>query len=282
MTISGATEYDQRKVTVDGDAAEVVFDRHFALGSFKQAMPPGTPLPPETIERIRRGAHLDLARCCLAYLLTVENAPDKPEQTAFLACIRRIRDAAREMAIAADTLADQFVRHEGETGTPELVRENALSRLAFALHGRFHVAGHEAAYISALLPRRINNPFSGNRATHGLTDCVAVYNEATAIIAEYRKCVFRDQPGGARNRGMQSGNRPNRDRQAFIRDLADIYRHVTGRVPKAPNNDKKPAPFVRFVTHVFDEIASQDLVLLDRYAIQPPSVDVIRTVLKNL
>ena len=282
MTEKAATAYEKRKALIDGDAAEADFDRHFALAAFKQAMQPDMRLPPEMIERIRRGGHLDLARCCLAYLLTVENAPDRPEQTAFLACIRRIRAAAREMASAADTLADQLVRHEGETGMLELVRENALSRLAFALHGRFHVAGHEIAYLSALLPKPIGNPFAGNRVTHGLTDCAAVYNEATMIIAEYRKSNVRDQPGGARNRGMQSGNRSNRDRQAFIRDLADIYQRVTGRVPKAPNNDEKPAPFVRFVTHVFDEIASQDLVLLDRYAVQPPSVDVIRTVLKDL
>lgn len=276
MTTKGDNEYDQRKATIDYDAAEAIFDRHFALGAFKQAMPPRTPLPPETVERIRRGGHLDLARSCLAYVLTVENAPDKPEQAAFLACIRRIRDSAREMASAADAVADQLVRHESETGLSEPVRSNALSRLADALHGRFRVPGHEAAYFSMLLPWPVANPFSGNRMSHGLTDCAAVYNEANAIIAEYRESV-----GSTRRRGMRAGNRSDRERQTFVSDLADIYRQVMDMAPKAPNNDEKHAPFVRFVIHVFDAIAGQDLVILDRYAAQPPSVHVIRTALKG-
>ncbi|RDE04957.1 hypothetical protein [Sphingomonas aracearum] len=279
MTIKIATAYDQRKTTVDGDAAEIVFDRHFALSSFKQAMPSSSPLPPETIERIRRGGHHDLARCCMAYVLAVENAPDKPEHAAFLACIRRIRDAAREMASAADTLANQLVRHKSETGMPELVREDALRRLAFALHGRCCIPRQESEYLSALLPMPIGNPLAGNRATHGLTDCVAVYDEATDIITEYRKGVAGDMPGDTRNRGMPSGNRSGRERQAFIRDLGDVYRQVTGKAPKAPNDEEKRGPFVRFVTHVFAALAKQDLVLLDLHAIQPPSAHVIRTAL---
>ena len=279
MTTNVTTEYEQRKATVDGDAAKIVFDRHFALESFKQAMPPGSPLPPEMIERIHRRGHLDLAGCCMAYALAVENAPDTPEQAAFLACIRRIRDAAGEMVSAADSLADQIVRHKNETGMPEHIREHALSRLASALHGRFLVPGHEGAYLSALLPKPIDNPFAGNRMIHGLTDCAAVYNEASDIIAEYREGVIDDQSGGTRKRGMRTGNRSNRGRQAFIRDLADIYQRVTSNAPKAPNNNGKSGPFVRFVTHVFAAMAKQDLVLLDRYAVQPPSAHVIRTAL---
>ena len=282
MMEKAATAYEKRKVMVDIYAAEAEFDRHFALAAFRQAMPSGEALSRDTLEQIRRGGQSDLAICSMAYLLTVENAPDRPEQTAFLACIRRIRDAAREMASAADTLADQLVRHEGETGMPELLRENALSRLAFALHGRFHVPGHESAYLSALLPKPIGNPFAGDRVTHGLTDCAAVYNEANAIIAEYRESVGAAQAGGARLRGMRTGNRSNRERQAFIRDLADIYRQVIGKAPKAPNDDEKRAPFVRFVTRVFAAMAEQDLVLLDRNAFQPPSVHVIRTALGGL
>ena len=113
--------YEMRKKAVDFAAAQLVFDRNFALDAFSSGYSAGRGkalpknLTAAIVDRIDRYGHARLAQFCLAYLLAHENADEGLNKLAYLSCLRTIRDGAKMIAEAADELVEQIQRHEIET-----------------------------------------------------------------------------------------------------------------------------------------------------------------------
>ena len=120
--------YEMRKKAVDFAAAQLVFDRNFALDAFSSGYSAGRGkalpknLTAAIVDRIDGYGHARLAQLCLAYLLARENAHEGLDKLAYLSCLRTIRDGAKMIAQAADELVGQIQRHKIETNEVEPVR----------------------------------------------------------------------------------------------------------------------------------------------------------------
>ena len=128
--------YEMRKKAVDFAAAQLVFDRNFALDAFSSGYSAGRGkalpkyLTAAIVDRINRYGHARLAQLCLAYLLAHENAHDGLNKLAYLSCLRTIRDGAKMIAEAADELVEQIQRHEIETNEIEPTKQEEHMQLS--------------------------------------------------------------------------------------------------------------------------------------------------------
>ena len=275
------TAYELRKRVVDPATAKMIFDRDFALAAFGVGVP-GRQSPDRRVvitqsaaDLIEKVGHADLAWSCLAFLLSIESGHERLEETGFLALIRQIRDAAATITLAADELTDQLVRHDRETGYYEQLRGRALYHMALALHGRWARFVPPAEFMLQTIPKRDDNPLSDGRWQHGLS-LAGLYNEADNILKNYERISEEMQRGGMSV--VASGNRADHERDAFVRDLAEIYERVFERKPSGRDaKNGMPSPFVRFVNCVFKEFPATHDVDLRRY--RPPSSGTVRTIL---
>lgn len=84
---------------------------------------------------------------------------------------------------------------------------------------------------------------------------------------------------------MQTGNRTDADRDAFIEDLAAIYKQAIGKDAKAREGsgttEHAPAPFVRFVRYVFAELKDVCSQIGACEALETPSPHVIRAIVER-
>lgn len=280
--------YQMRKKAIDVAAARDTFDRSFASDAFLSGYSagPGKPrpakLPAAIVSRIDEDGHAKLACFCLAYLLAHENAHERFDNSAYLSCLRDIRDGAKKIAQAADELTDQILRHKIETDKVEKVRAQTLHRLASALNRRFRAEVDEDHFNKLIRPKLIGNPFSDLRMTHGLSGLAALYNEAEAIREEHVRAQKQPHQQGVGTVGMRPGNKPNREQKAFILDLAALYEDVLASQPTA--HDTAPgqmSPFLRFVRRVFKGFCAQSVVPVDPHAYRPPSLGTVRDILKS-
>jgi hypothetical protein len=187
--------------------------------------------------------HGDLASACMAFMLSIESAHERPDDTAYLNLVRQIRDAAKSITSAADELTDQAARHERETKFYEQMRGRALHRMAQALHERWipFVCKHE--FLLQTVPQPIANPLAGGRWSHGLS-CAALYDEADTILKNHEQITAEIRQSGLST--MTKGKRTDHERDAFIRELATIYQQILGSKPSArEDSDGNPSPFMR-------------------------------------
>ena len=285
--IHGLTAYEKRLGSVDIRAAMSIFDRSFALDAFGQGLPAkrgknGTPkLDGATLERINRSGHAHLARACLSLLLSNEGSDKRPERRALLHLIRQIRDGAEQIVAAADTLAEQARAHRQETGAPDIVREGALQDLALALYGNLLPIADRERLLQQITLRPVDNPFSGNRFIHGLTNCAALFNEAETIRKRHRQNTRIIKMNGVSELRASPGNKADYERDAFIRDLAEIYEHVTRLTPAAPNKTDRKPPFMRYIERVFREFRAQTVSPIEPHSYMPPSIATVRAILNQ-
>lgn len=279
--------YEIRKNAVDPAAAMQIFDRSFALNAFLLGYSAGQGrsrtdrLPDEIVGRIDSAGHRTLAGFCLAFFLAHENAHERPEDTAYLSCLRAIRDGAQKIARAADELADQIRQHGADTGELELVRTRTLHQLANALHGRFRSNVGDDWYQELIGIRLIDHRFSDLAMTHGLVDCAALYNEAEAIREQHVRNREKVRQPDSKPAGMRTGNKVDRQRRSFVRDLASVYEQ-TLEIPPTVYSTKpsQPGPFLRFVERVFTEFCDQTAAPVDPQAYLSPSWATVRNYLK--
>lgn len=285
--IHGTTAYEKRLGSIDVRAAMSIFDHSFALDAFEQGLAAkrgknGAPkLDGAALERINHGGHADLARACLSLFLSNEGFDKRPERRAYLYLICQIRDGAQKIAAAADTLAEQARTHWQETGAPDIVREKALQDLALALYGNLlPTAGHKGARQHISL-QPIDNPFAGNRVIHGLTNCAALFNEAEMIRERHRRNTKTLKAHGVSASRASPGNKADHERDAFVWDLASIYRQVLCITPAAPSNTNRTPPFMRFVQRVFREFREQAVSPVEPHSYTPPSLATVRAILNQ-
>jgi hypothetical protein len=290
------TAYESRKNSVDVGASEAKFSLDFATAAFSAGYTAGPgrrssiQQPLHVQVRIEQNGHSELAHCCLAYLLAHENAHHPEEQKAYLACLRRIREGAKDIALAADELAAQFFRHLRETGEVETMRATAFYRLTDALHGEFTREIDRSPYRQNIMPRPINNQLSDHEVVHGLSGCVALFNEAERLLKEQKAAAPATCAYPAESGGMKAGNKTDIDTKAFILDLAKLFELVIQRKPTAhySASDAK-SPFMRFVDKVFDEIRTQRNSIVgervetsfDQKAYAAPSTSTVRAILRR-
>lgn len=287
-TTGRTNTYQVRKKTVDVAAAQLIFDRSFALDAFLCGYSAGrgkarpTKLTAAIVSQIDKHGHAKLARICLAYLLGHENAHEGLDNSAYLSCLRDIRDGAKKIAQAADELVNQILRHQIETGELEMVRARTFHRLASALHGRFRAEVDDDRFAELIYPKLIGNRFSDLRTTHGLSSLAALNEEAEEI----RKLHVRNQKevqrlGGANN-GLRTGNKVNKERKDFVLDLAALYEQIFRIAPTASTTaPDQISPFLRFVYRVFAEFSQQSIAPVDHRAYLTPSFGTVRGILKD-
>lgn len=280
--------YEMRKKAVDFAAAQLVFDRNFAVDAFSSGYSAGRGkalpknLTAAIVDRIDRDGHARLAQLCLAFLLAHENANEGLDKLAYLSCLRTIRDGANMIAQAADELVGQMQRHKIETNEVEPVRAETLHRLAEALHGRFRAEMGEDQFDDLISPKLIGNPLSDLRMTPGLPGIAALHNEVESIREEYVRAQKQPRQKGVGPVGMRPGNKPNREQKAFIRDLATLYEEILASQPTAYDTASGPSsPFLRFIQRVFREFREQSEVPVDPHGYYPPSVGTVRNVLQS-
>ena len=280
--------YEMRKKAVDFAAAQLVFDRNFALDAFSSGYSAGRGkalpknLTAAIVDQIDENGHAKLVQFCLAYLLAHENADEGLNKLAYLSCLRTIRDGAKMIAEAADELVEQIQRHEIETNEIEPVRAETLRRLAKTLHGRFRAEIGEEQFDDLISPKSIGNPLSDLRTTPGLPGIAALHNEVEAIREEYVRAQEQPKQKGVGPVGMRPGNKPNREQKTFIRDLAGLYEDVLEAQPTAHYTASGPSsPFLRFMHRVFTEFHEQSEVPVDPHSYYSPSVGTVRNVLQS-
>lgn len=277
------TAYELRKKVVDLSAAQLTFERKFAQEAFELGALSRSngeiKLTQRVDDLIDREGHTDLARSCLAYLLSTESGHERLEKTGFLVLVRQIRDAAETITLAANELTDQLVRHRRETGYNEELRAWALEVMAKALHSEWRPLVHWREFEHRTAPMPIDSPLADGQWTHGLMSCASLYNKADEILKD-REIINQQMRHGGMS-VMASGNRADHERDAFLRDLAEIYERVFERKASArEDKNGEPSPFMRFVHRVFKEIpATHDHVDPKRY--RPPSSATVRAILQS-
>lgn len=295
------TNYELRKPIIDLRAAKALFSQTFLTAAFEagahrsrsKTQDSSTQQPSNLALRrwINKEGHDAVARACLAYALALEHQIDRPAETKFEDLLRQIAHGATRIAQAADTLAAQLLTHYQESGQVDRLRAEALYRLGHALQGGFDEG--VGSFEPSLVPRLGGHPLGGLDMKHGLANCVMLADRAERVLEDYRAWakIVRAAPPARRGATaskpktlpMKSGKRPNRDRDAFIEDLAAIYERGSGYQAKAnrgSSTNGDVSPFVRFVERVFHELRAQSyLPNDDRFG--APTVDAIRAALKR-
>ncbi|QSR17433.1 hypothetical protein [Novosphingobium sp. KA1] len=278
------TAFELRKKIVDPVAAREIFKRDFAMAAFNAGAPgrKGSDVEAEmTVAAaylVDAQGHGELASACMAFMLSIESAHQRPEDTAYLNLVRQIRDAAKSITLAADELTDQAARHGRETGYYEQMRGRALHHMAQALHERWIPFVSEPDFILQTIPGPIDNAFAGGQWSHGLS-CSALYDEADAILKNHEQITTEIRQSGLS--AMAKGKRADHERDAFIRELAMIYQHILGSKPAArEDGDGHPSPFMRFVARVYGEFGS--VYDIDRNRYVQPSSGTVRSILEQM
>jgi hypothetical protein len=290
------TTYQLRRQTSDARVAKILFSQDFTKKALVAGMhkPKGQSKGPAeaepTIELIRwvnREGHELLAHACLSYLLAIENRPEEQRDASFIDLIRKIRDGAKQVATAADTLAQQVRRHhaessrDGQPGEIDPVRYKALLYLSRAVNRDLIEFTDEEEFFARVRPRLIGGPLGDLHMTHGLSNCVRLANAADCFLKAYERYASVMRAEAQKPLAMRAGRRADGDREDFITDLADIYVGGLGKRPTAsPANDGAPSPFVRFVQFVYDELDRQSYSHGYTAELQCPSHDVIKKVLR--
>ncbi|WP_338501105.1 hypothetical protein V6R86_00375 [Sphingomonas kaistensis] len=282
------SNYELRKRSVDPEAAAIIFSQDFATKAFEEGLhnsrrpseaKANRPrLPADVVSWIAVEGRQTLAYACLAYLFAFEMKTDVSEDRSFVGLIRQVRDGAKQIAVAADTLADQLQRHHRETGAIDPVRNRALIELAASLNA-------EVLSAEDLLPSPEGGFLHGVTLRHGLRNCRRLADHADDFLDRYRTYAEIMRAEGKKALEMQTGNRTDADRDAFIEDLAAIYKQAIGKDAKAREGSgttgHAPAPFVRFVRYVFSELKNICSQIGACEYLETPSSHVIRAVVER-
>jgi len=298
------TSYEIRKAYVDQEAAGTLFSQAFTRSAFEAALRPprengaSSELSQSIRSWIVHEGRPALATACLTYMLAVEIPGDRLDDPSFVGLVRQIKDGATKIAEAANQLARQAATHFEETGEYDGVRLNALWQLAWALNGAFG-SEDDGNFVGQMLPRRADNQLTGLAMNHGLSNCGWLANSAENFLTEYnarakaRAGSRKSHVGGTQSGAlpMAKGRRSNKDRDAFLEDLAIIYERGLSRKAKANSGSftsgGAPSPFTRFIQRVFEELqvityqifTDRGQALDSRF--ETPSVDAIRDALKR-
>ena len=280
------TAFEKRLPCVSHADGMAAFSRAFATDAFRSGISRKAATAPvltsSTLERLNRFGYGGLGRACLAYVLSQAMPGMREDHRTFGKLIKVIRDSAEAMAEAADELAEQMRRQEQRSSYRDPLRFPALLLLSAALHDRFFSLIGETKFMELIAPDLIDVPLSDNEMTHGLSGLVGLYDAADQILKDFNRDNYVLEGFGEPKAEVRTQHQANYERQAFIRELASVFREVLQQSPSAQLGfDGQTAPFMRFVGRIYGELRVQTLATLAPKSVKTPSAKTVQNILKE-
>lgn len=281
--------------------AESIFSQDFATRAFEigahQPRGPaakgqrGDRLPLDFTRWIVSDGRPSLARACFAYFLTVERRLGTQDLLPFVDLLRQIRNSASQISKAANGLAHQIARHYGETqecdgsGEVDHVRFRSLTYLASSLHKALSEDINKKRFAELMTPVITLEEGFGYQVSHGLDSCSNLATAADELLQKYKRYAAAMREAGMPALQGITGNRDDKDRNAFILELSRIFELAYHRPARGNRGSDATvgaeSPFARFVRRVFEELQDQSCARQLSSQYKMPSVDVINRILRK-